>query len=159
MPSGLQTLGEEYAQILQLGKNKSSVPSSKILFLSAIFGVFGESLLLQLVRFSAVVINEDEHFSLALKRKLNRGLALVVAAVPSLIKLHLALFYIYGVHRDLTTRILGIGQLEELARYCKMPDIPNRCLPNLGDYRWLGIGALALNDEVKIFCVMARFNL
>ena len=114
--SGLQTLGEEYAQIVQIARADSdsvkrvvvAVPTIPKLVFSAVFHVFGDYLIRRFFRFSAETIGEEDS-SPALKRKLVSSLWFVERSLHVLAQLHLAIFYIFPVYRDASKRIAGIG--------------------------------------------------
>ncbi|XP_032690509.1 peroxisome biogenesis factor 10 [Odontomachus brunneus] len=94
---GNQTLGEEYTGIVQANLEQFKVPSLTVRILAIILEIFGERILLKLLRHLQARVNEpDNELTPEAVTFLNIFLFKLRAIVPLFILFHKGIFYIYG---------------------------------------------------------------
>ncbi|XP_025159754.1 peroxisome biogenesis factor 10 isoform X2 [Harpegnathos saltator] len=94
---GNQTLGEEYTGIVQANLKELKVPSLTMRILAIMLEIFGERILLKLLRQLQAQVNEpDNQLTTEAVTFLNIFLFKLRATVPILVLFHKGIFYIYG---------------------------------------------------------------
>ncbi|XP_014481998.1 PREDICTED: peroxisome biogenesis factor 10 [Dinoponera quadriceps] len=110
---GNQTLGEEYTGIVQANIEELKVPSLAMRILAIMLEIFGERLLLKMLKKLQAQVNEpDNQLTAEAVAVLNIFLFKLRAIVPVLILFHKGVFYIYGRFYSWGRRITGLDYVK-----------------------------------------------
>ncbi|GFY79278.1 peroxisome biogenesis factor 10 [Trichonephila inaurata madagascariensis] len=153
--SGLQTLGEEYANIIQIDRNLKSIPSKWARLTDVSLRTFGCYFLLkfqtwienQLSSLPQVESNDDNTNITNLKIYL----PIVFKAISVLQRIHLIVFYLYGNYYNFSKRLTGINYLV-IRRWLSNPD-QQTSYKVLG---WIAATQLFLSLAINMYAISTK---
>ncbi|KAG8198879.1 hypothetical protein JTE90_015093 [Oedothorax gibbosus] len=156
--SGLQTLGEEYSNIIQVNRTLKSVPPRWVRMTDVSFRTFGCYFLLKLqtwlekeiAELSSATSEEDDPLLVNIKEYLPA----VFKALGVMQRLHLIVFYLYGNYYSISKRLTGIKYVV-IRRWLAKPD-QQLSYKLLG---WIAATQLCLSLAVTIYSKSTKSSL
>ncbi|GFQ90941.1 peroxisome biogenesis factor 10 [Trichonephila clavata] len=153
--SGLQTLGEEYANIIQIDRNLKSIPSKWARFTDVSLRTFGCYFLL---KFQTWIENQLSSLPQAESNDDNTNIAnlkiylpIVFKAISVLQRIHLIAFYLYGNYYNISKRLTGINYLV-IRRWLSHPD-QQTSYKVLG---WIAATQLFLSLAINMYAISSK---
>ncbi|GBM55472.1 Peroxisome biogenesis factor 10 [Araneus ventricosus] len=155
--SGLQTLGEEYSNVIQVDRNLKSIPSKWVRFTDISLRTFGYYFLLrfqtwlenQLSSISPTQCGDSDAYIATLKNYL----PIIFRAITVLQRVHLITFYLYGNYHDISKRLTGIKYLV-IRRWLSLPNqqTPYRILG------WIAASQLCLSLAINMYAASTKVS-
>ncbi|GIY21058.1 peroxisome biogenesis factor 10 [Caerostris extrusa] len=156
--SGLQTLGEEYTNIIQVDRSLQSIPSKWARFTDIGLRTIGYYFLLRLQtslenELSSISTAESDDEEDPCITHLKNYLLIIFKAITVLQRIHLIIFYLNGSYNNISKRLIGIKYLV-IRRWLVRPE-HQKPYKILG---WLAASQLLLNLAINMYNVKTKVS-